>query len=108
MSSWELESVDYNKEDLVLSQWIGWQFEIGFNTNEEIMIVSGQKVLNPREASKFLDELESMNSDIQSLYTYGNTEGSKGPWDQEMFEDLLAKWIVATDQPFYTVNEPEF
>jgi hypothetical protein len=32
----------------------------------------------------------------------------KGPWDQEKFEDLLAKWIVATDQPFFTVEEPEF
>jgi hypothetical protein len=32
----------------------------------------------------------------------------KGPWDQAKFEDLLAKWIVATDQPFYTVDEPEF
>jgi hypothetical protein len=33
-------------------------------TQEEIMIASGWKVLNPREASKFLDELESMNSNI--------------------------------------------
>ena len=33
-------------------------------TQEEIMIASGQKVLGPGEASKFLDELESTNSDI--------------------------------------------
>jgi hypothetical protein len=32
----------------------------------------------------------------------------KGLWDQAKFEDLLAKWIVATNQPFYTVDEPEF
>lgn len=32
----------------------------------------------------------------------------KGPWDQETFEDLLAKWIVATDQPFHTVDGAEF
>jgi hypothetical protein len=32
----------------------------------------------------------------------------KGPWDQAKFKDLLAKWIVATNQPFYTVDEPEF
>jgi hypothetical protein len=31
-----------------------------------------------------------------------------GPWDQEKFEDLLVEWIVATDQPCYTVNEPKF
>jgi len=32
----------------------------------------------------------------------------KGPWDQEKFKELLAKWIVATDQPFHTIEEPEF
>jgi hypothetical protein len=30
-----------------------------------------------------------------------------GPWDQEKFEDLLAKWIVTTDQPFDTVDHSE-
>ncbi|SRR5258707_65517 len=32
----------------------------------------------------------------------------KGDWDQDRFEDLLAKWIIATDQPFYTVDDPKF
>ena len=32
----------------------------------------------------------------------------KGPWDQEKFKELLAKWIVATDQPFHTIEKPEF
>jgi len=32
----------------------------------------------------------------------------KGPWDQDHFEELLAKWIITMDQPFYTVEEPEF
>ena len=32
----------------------------------------------------------------------------KGPWDQEKFDDLLAQWIIATDQPFDTVDQPEF
>ena len=39
---------------------------------------------------------------------FGSADISKGPWDQERFEGLLAKWIIATDQPFYTVDEPEF
>jgi hypothetical protein len=29
------------------------------------------------------------------------------PWDQEKFEDLLTKWIVASDQPFDEVENPE-
>jgi hypothetical protein len=33
---------------------------------------------------------------------------SQEPWDQEHFEDLLAKWIAACDQPFTIVSEPEF
>ncbi len=32
----------------------------------------------------------------------------KGNWDQDRFEDLLEKWIIAMDQPFYTVNNPKF
>lgn len=39
---------------------------------------------------------------------YCEADVPKGPWDQDRFEDLLAKWVVATDQPFYTVEEPEF
>jgi len=30
------------------------------------------------------------------------------PWDQERFEDLLIKLIVACDQPFDEVEKPEF
>jgi hypothetical protein len=37
-------------------------------TQEEIMIASGQKVLDPGEAAKFLDELESTNGDIRRAF----------------------------------------
>jgi hypothetical protein len=30
------------------------------------------------------------------------------PWDQNRFEELLAKWVAACDQPFSAVEEPEF
>ena len=29
-------------------------------------------------------------------------------WDQDTFERLLSKWIVACDQPFNEVEKPEF
>lgn len=39
------------------------------------------------------------------LYTCGEADSLKGPWDQ----DLLAKWIVASDQPLFNmVDEPDF
>ncbi len=31
----------------------------------------------------------------------------KEPWSQEKFEDLLTKWIIASDQPFDEVENPE-
>ncbi len=39
---------------------------------------------------------------------YHETYILKGPWDQAKFEKMLAKWIVTTDQPFYTVDKPKF
>lgn len=34
--------------------------------------------------------------------------GFQGEWDQAKFEALLTEWIVATDQPFDSVEKPEF
>ncbi|KAF8223657.1 hypothetical protein L208DRAFT_1516345, partial [Tricholoma matsutake] len=74
---------------------------------EEFDIASGKKVLDPGVASEWLNQLESANMDIRKAFNK-QVEAAAGPWDQEKFEDLLAKWIVATDQPFYTVDEPKF
>jgi hypothetical protein len=32
----------------------------------------------------------------------------QGPWSQERFETLLTNWIIATNQPFSTVDDIEF
>jgi hypothetical protein len=32
----------------------------------------------------------------------------KSPWDQGKFEQLIAEWIVACDQPFEEVDRQEF
>ena len=32
----------------------------------------------------------------------------QGSWDQDKFEQLLTKWVVACDQPFDEVEKPEF
>ena len=39
---------------------------------------------------------------------YCEADVPKGPWDQDRFKELLAKWIVTMDQPFYTIKESEF
>ena len=56
---------------------------------------------------EWLGKYEATSSTIQNAFKK-QLEAAAGPWDQEKFEDLLAKWIVATDQPFYTVDDPEF
>jgi hypothetical protein len=30
------------------------------------------------------------------------------PWDEEHFNDLVAKWVATCNQPFAAVNKPEF
>ena len=92
-------------------------------TADEIAVASGKKILDPGALSVFLQTLESTSMTIQRAFEkqvnaaavspfifpiYYDTEFSKGPWDQKRFEELLAKWIVAMDQPFYTVEDPEF
>ncbi|KAF8222045.1 hypothetical protein L208DRAFT_1324604, partial [Tricholoma matsutake] len=76
-------------------------------TMEEIAVASGNKVLDPGVVSEFLCKVESSNVTIQSAFKK-QVKSAAGPWNQEKFEDMLAKWIVATDQPLSTVDEPEF
>jgi hypothetical protein len=92
-------------------------------TAKEIAVASGKEAIDPGAMADWLHKYESSNTTIQTafekqveaaavcclfLFTDDKPDIPKGPWDREKFEDLLAKWIVATDQPFYTVDEPEF
>ena len=56
---------------------------------------------------EWLGKYEKASFTIQNVFKK-QLEAAAGPWDQEKFEDMLAKWIVVTDQPFYTVDDPEF
>lgn len=37
-----------------------------------------------------------------------NFQGELGPWDQAVFEDLVARWEVTANQPFDAIENPEF
>lgn len=76
-------------------------------TPEVISIASGRSELDVAAMGEWLGKYEATSSTIQNAFKK-QLEAAAGPWDQEKFEDLLAKWIVATDQPFYTVDDPEF
>ena len=76
-------------------------------TPEVISIASGKTVLGPAAMSDFLGNYETTTTTIQAAFKK-QLDAAAGAWDQDRFEDLLAKWIVATDQSFYTVDDPEF
>ena len=76
-------------------------------TPEVIAIASGKAVLDSVAMMQWLGTYESTSSTIQSAFKR-QADTAAGPWEQEKFEDMLAKWVVVTDQPFYTVDEAEF
>jgi hypothetical protein len=76
-------------------------------TPDVIAIASGKVVLDLAAMMQWLGKYESTSSTIQSAFQR-QVDAAAGPWEQDKFEDMLTKWVVATDQPFYTVDEAEF
>ncbi|KAG1906510.1 uncharacterized protein F5891DRAFT_899344, partial [Suillus fuscotomentosus] len=59
---------------------------------DEVAMALGKKILDPTQAAEYLLQLEKALSNIEAN------------WDQNMFEQLLAEWMVACDQPFEEVD----
>ena len=92
-------------------------------TPEEIAIASGEKQLDGRAESEYLKKLEKASENIKKAFedqqawaavsdnivdAYISFISWQGPWDQAKFEQYLTEWIVACDQPFDEVENPEF
>jgi len=95
-------------------------------TQDDIQIASGKKALNPRQAKIYFKNLEIASKNIclalekqvsdaavrlffsccQNLFLFLSMV--QEVWDQENFEQLIAEWVVACDQPFEEVDKPEF
>ena len=76
-------------------------------TPEVIAIGSGRTELDPVAMAEWLGKYEATATTIQTAFKK-QLDAAAGPWEQDQFEKLLVNWIVATDQPFATVDEPEF
>lgn len=76
-------------------------------TQAEIDIASGKRPLTAEASSEFVGGLEAQSESIRDAFTK-QKEQAAGPWSHTKFQDLLTKWIVASDQPFDTVENPEF
>jgi hypothetical protein len=76
-------------------------------TEDELKIAQGKKVLDPDTAAAYLTQLEQASANLVDAF---NKQVNKafGDWNQDKFEDLLAKWLIACDQPFDEVEKPEF
>ncbi|KAF5338562.1 hypothetical protein D9758_016540 [Tetrapyrgos nigripes] len=80
-------------------------------TQEEIDIARNKKPLSPDAAKDYLNRLETLSHNIQDMFAKqaaAQQARCTEPWDQAKFEELLVKWIAACDQPFSTVEDPEF
>ncbi|KAF5319077.1 hypothetical protein D9758_018663 [Tetrapyrgos nigripes] len=75
-------------------------------TEEEINIASGKVRLDPDVARSYLEQLESLSHNIKDMFAQQSSK--EEPWDQDKFEDLLARWCAACNQPFTSVEDPEF
>ncbi|KAJ8515669.1 hypothetical protein ONZ45_g6946 [Pleurotus djamor] len=76
-------------------------------TDSEIAIAHAETVLDAETAATYVSSLEQASENIVAAFNRQATQ-AKGPWDQDKFEELLAKWIIACDQPFDEVDKPEF
>ncbi|KAJ6607260.1 hypothetical protein B0H10DRAFT_1741317, partial [Mycena sp. CBHHK59/15] len=76
-------------------------------TQEEIDLARGAAVMDATAASEYLGRVEVATANIVKLFE-AQSQASTGEWDQAKFESLLMEWIVSTDQPFDTVEKPEF
>ncbi|KAJ7469791.1 hypothetical protein B0H11DRAFT_2196741 [Mycena galericulata] len=76
-------------------------------TEEELEIAHGKKEMTTQIAKRFQNSVAKIEGNIVAAMNK-RAEDAKEPWNQSHFEELLAKWIAATDQPFSVVEEPEF
>ncbi|KAG1781172.1 hypothetical protein EV702DRAFT_956436, partial [Suillus placidus] len=72
-------------------------------TDDELRIARGEKVLDATSAAQYLVQLEQSSVNIVDTFNKQVTKAF-GDWNQARFEELLAQWLVACDQPFEEVE----
>ncbi|KAJ7440564.1 hypothetical protein B0H11DRAFT_1669251, partial [Mycena galericulata] len=76
-------------------------------TQHEIQLARGDVPIDSEAAKAYLGKLESATANIiKSLEN--QAKKARGDFSQDVFNTLLAEYLVACDQPFDTVDKPEF
>ncbi|KAG6875610.1 hypothetical protein C0992_003108 [Termitomyces sp. T32_za158] len=74
---------------------------------EEIDIALGKTPLDSNMTQDFISKLKERADSIEQAFQK-QCDAARELWDQRIFEDLLTKWIVASDKPFDEVETPKF
>lgn len=92
-------------------------------TPDELALARGTKAMDADTAAAYKEEVDKLNQNIKTMFEKQAAAADASclefsvlsllilrqePWDQQHFEDLIAKWVAACDQPFTAVNAPEF
>jgi len=72
-------------------------------TDDELRIARGEKVLDATAAAQYLVQLKQASVNIVDAFNKQVTKAF-GDWNQAKFEELLAQWLMACDQPFEEVE----
>ncbi|KAJ7263030.1 hypothetical protein C8J57DRAFT_1231628 [Mycena rebaudengoi] len=83
------------------------QTHSGPATSSEIKLACGLEPMTTEIADEYQVELKNMSNNVKDMFTKQALE-AQVPWSQEHFEDLVAKWVAACDQPFTAVLQDEF
>ncbi|KAJ7488756.1 hypothetical protein B0H11DRAFT_1912906 [Mycena galericulata] len=76
-------------------------------TDVELALARGSAPMTPEKTAEYLEQLDSISNNIKEMFEK-QAAASEEPWNQQHFEDLLAKWVAACDQPFSAVDALEF
>ncbi|KAJ7813263.1 hypothetical protein B0H14DRAFT_2854288 [Mycena olivaceomarginata] len=83
------------------------QHRKGPATDRERSLACGVSPVTDEIAAEYVAEVKDINQNIKAMFEK-QAEDARVPWDQEHFEDLVAKWVAACDQPFTEVITDEF
>ncbi|KAJ7925747.1 hypothetical protein B0H13DRAFT_2567838 [Mycena leptocephala] len=90
------------------------QHRKGPATDRERSLACGVSPVTDEIAAEYVAEVKDINQNLKAMFE--NRRRMLGfvihvilvPWDQEHFEDLVAKWVAACDHPFTAVITDEF
>ncbi|KAF5335031.1 hypothetical protein D9758_016187 [Tetrapyrgos nigripes] len=76
-------------------------------TKDDIEVAAGCKAFDQEFTAALDAEIDEHQENIKDAFTK-QREAALEPWNQERFEELLVKWLVASNQPFSEVEQVEF